>query len=141
MKRCTGQQIEPRRQARDRPTSSAEVDGPARADAIQHASPSLIAHDRAWAQDWRKGASHPADVRLSLDAIEWLCFGGLAMTPFRIGFLLYPNLTQLDLTGPAQILHRIPGAELHYLWKNLEPILSDCGLVLMPTMVLAEAPQ
>src|SRR5262249_36259994 len=63
------------------------------------------------------------------------------MTPFRIGFLLYPNLTQLDLTGPAQILHRMPGAELHYLWKNLEPVPSDCGLALMPTMVLVEAPQ
>ena len=63
------------------------------------------------------------------------------MTPFRIGFLLYPNLTQLDLTGPAQILHRIPGAEVLYLWKNLEPVPSDCGLALMPTMVLAETPQ
>ena len=63
------------------------------------------------------------------------------MTPFRIGFLLYPNLTQLDMTGPAQVLQRMPGAELHYLWKNLDPVPSDCGLALVPTMALAEAPQ
>ena len=30
--------------------------------------------------------------------------------PFHVGFLLYPNLTQLDLTGPAQFLARAPGA-------------------------------
>ena len=30
--------------------------------------------------------------------------------PFNVGFLLYPNLTQLDLTGPAQFLSRAPGA-------------------------------
>jgi cyclohexyl-isocyanide hydratase len=63
------------------------------------------------------------------------------MATFRIGFLVYPNLTQLDLTGPAQILHRMPGAELHYLWKNRDPVPSDCGLALVPTTTLAEAPQ
>ena len=26
--------------------------------------------------------------------------------PFHVGFLLYPGLTQLDLTGPAQVLSR-----------------------------------
>jgi len=63
------------------------------------------------------------------------------MTLFRIGFLLYPNLTQLDMTAPAQILHRMPGAELHYLWKTLDPVPSDCGLALVPTTTLAAAPQ
>lgn len=63
------------------------------------------------------------------------------MTPFRIGFLLWPNLTQLDLTGPAQVLHHMPGAEVHYIWKTLDPVPSDCGLALMPTMTLAECAQ
>ena len=63
------------------------------------------------------------------------------MTPFRIGFLLWPNLTQLDMTGPAQVLHRMPGAELHYVWKSLDPVPSDCGLSLVPTMTLADSPQ
>ncbi len=62
-------------------------------------------------------------------------------TPYRIGFLLWPNLTQLDMTGPAQVLHRMPGAELLYVWKTLDPVPSDCGLSLVPTVTLADCPQ
>jgi cyclohexyl-isocyanide hydratase len=61
--------------------------------------------------------------------------------PYRVGFLLWPGLTQLDMTGPAQVLSRIPGAEMHYAWKVIEPIPSDCGLPLMPTVTLADCPQ
>lgn len=60
---------------------------------------------------------------------------------FAIGFLLWPGLTQLDLTGPAQVLHRMPGARLHFVWKTLEPVPSDCGLSLLPTTTLADCPR
>ena len=33
------------------------------------------------------------------------------MTTFRIGFVIFPNLTQLDFTGPLQVLHRLPELE------------------------------
>lgn len=59
---------------------------------------------------------------------------------FQIGFLLYPNLTQLDLTGPAQFLSRAPGARVHYVWKNLDPVPSDAGLSLMPTATFETCP-
>ena len=61
--------------------------------------------------------------------------------PYRIGFLLYPNVTQLDMTGPAQVLHRMPGAQVYYVWKTIEPIMSDCELALMPTVTMADCPQ
>jgi cyclohexyl-isocyanide hydratase len=61
--------------------------------------------------------------------------------PFHIGMLLYPNLTQLDLTGPAQVLSRAPGAQMHYLWKTIEPIPSDAGIALMPTTTFKDCPQ
>lgn len=61
--------------------------------------------------------------------------------PFHIGMLLYPNLTQLDLTGPAQVLSRAPGVQMHYLWKTIEPIPSDAGIALMPTTTFAACPQ
>lgn len=61
--------------------------------------------------------------------------------PFRIGFLLYPGVTQLDMTGPAQVLHRMPGAQVFYVWKTIEPIMSDCELALMPTVTMADCPQ
>lgn len=59
----------------------------------------------------------------------------------RIGFLLYDNLTQLDLTGPAQVLSRLPGAQVDYVAATLAPVMSDCGLALVPTVTMADAPQ
>lgn len=61
--------------------------------------------------------------------------------PYRVGFLLYPNLTQLDMTGPAQVLSRMPGASIDYVWKSIEPVMSDCNLALMPTLTLAASGQ
>ncbi|WIE64009.1 DJ-1/PfpI family protein [Curtobacterium sp. MCLR17_036] len=57
----------------------------------------------------------------------------------RIAFLLFPHLTQLDLTGPAQVLSRVPGARVEYVAATLDPVPSDCGLSLVPTTTFAEA--
>ena len=51
----------------------------------------------------------------------------------RIGLILFPKLTQLDLTGPAEVFGRVPGAELLLLWKTLDPVPSDRGLTILPT--------
>ena len=32
--------------------------------------------------------------------------------PFRVVFILYPRLTQLDFTGPYEVLARMPGADV-----------------------------
>jgi cyclohexyl-isocyanide hydratase len=34
---------------------------------------------------------------------------------FHIGFLLFPGLAQLDLTGPYEVLNRLPGAETYLI--------------------------
>ena len=62
------------------------------------------------------------------------------MTSLDIGFVLFPNLTQLDFTGPLQVLHRVPGAKTHIVAKTREPIPSDCGLSLLPTATFADCP-
>ncbi len=59
----------------------------------------------------------------------------------RIGFLLYDNLTQLDMTGPAQVLSRMPGASVDYVAATLAPVMSDCRLALMPTVTMADSGQ
>ena len=56
------------------------------------------------------------------------------------GFLIFPNLTQLDFTGPLQVLHRLPGATTHIAAKTMAPVPSDCGLSLMPTTTLDACP-
>jgi cyclohexyl-isocyanide hydratase len=58
----------------------------------------------------------------------------------RVGFLLYPYLTQLDLTGPAQVFAAASDFALHYIWKNKEPVMSDAGIALLPTTTLDECP-
>jgi cyclohexyl-isocyanide hydratase len=57
-----------------------------------------------------------------------------------LGFLLFPNLTQLDLTGPLQVLHRLAGGTSHIIAKTREPVPSDCGLSLVPTATFADCP-
>jgi cyclohexyl-isocyanide hydratase len=45
------------------------------------------------------------------------------------------------MTGPAQVLSRMPGASLDYVWKRIEPVMSDCRLALMPTLTLEDSGQ
>lgn len=58
----------------------------------------------------------------------------------RIAFILFPNLTQLDFTGPLQVLHRLPNSTIHLLASRMDPVPSDCGLCLLPTATFSEAP-
>lgn len=58
----------------------------------------------------------------------------------HVGLLLYPGLTQLDLTGPFEVLHRVPGTEVHLVWKDLAPVRADSGLVIHPTTRFADCP-
>lgn len=60
--------------------------------------------------------------------------------PLHVGFLAFPSLTQLDLTGPHEVLSRIPGAQVHVLARERGPVLAEGGLAILPTATLAEAP-
>ncbi len=59
---------------------------------------------------------------------------------FTIGLLLFPGITQLDLTGPLEVLRRIPDSRLHLLWKTLDAVRADSGLGLLPTTTYRECP-
>ena len=60
------------------------------------------------------------------------------MQPIHVVFLVYPNVTQLDLTGPAQVLSRIGEAKIDLVWKTLDPVQTDSGFALLPTATLDE---
>ena len=62
-------------------------------------------------------------------------------TPTTIVFLLFPGITQLDFTAPAQALCRMPGAALVGAAQNLDPIATDSGFAILPTHDFASAPQ
>lgn len=59
----------------------------------------------------------------------------------QIGLLLFPRLTQLDMTGPFEVFARLPDADVHIAWKTTDPVISDVGLGLMPTVTLNDCPQ
>jgi cyclohexyl-isocyanide hydratase len=59
----------------------------------------------------------------------------------HIGFLIFPHVTQLDLTGPAQVLSRVPGAKVHLVWQRLEPVMTDVGFTINPTTTFDTCPQ
>lgn len=62
------------------------------------------------------------------------------MTTLHIGFLLFPHVTQLDLTGPAQVLSRVPDAQVHLVWKTRAPVPTDVGFTINPTTTMDECP-
>lgn len=64
----------------------------------------------------------------------------MSETRLRSGMLVFPNLTQLDLTGPYEVLARLPGAETLLLWKTLDPVRSEHGLTILPMATLAACP-
>src|SRR5688500_3220387 len=61
-----------------------------------------------------------------------------AMEPISIAFLVYPQVTQLDLTGPAQFFSRLGNQKLDLVWKTKQPVPTDCGFALLPTATFEE---
>ncbi|MGQ3047475.1 MAG: DJ-1/PfpI family protein [Niveispirillum sp.] len=59
----------------------------------------------------------------------------------NIVMLLYPRLTQLDLTGPFEVFARLPDVTIILAGKSLDPVTDSGGLRLLPTHTLTEAPQ
>ncbi|MCG7984636.1 hypothetical protein A3194_12790 [Candidatus Thiodiazotropha endoloripes] len=59
----------------------------------------------------------------------------------NIGFLIFPGMTQLDVTGPAEVLSRLPGAEIHMIWKERSPVAADAGFTINPTTSFADCSQ
>src|SRR5258705_5065159 len=62
------------------------------------------------------------------------------MSNFDVGFVIFPDLTELDFTGPLQVLARLPRATTHIVAKSEAPVPSDCGLSLVPTHTFADCP-
>ncbi|MDR6834429.1 MULTISPECIES: DJ-1/PfpI family protein [unclassified Sphingopyxis] len=61
-------------------------------------------------------------------------------TTTTIVFLLFPGITQLDFTAPAQALCRMPGARLVGAAASRDPITTDCGFAILPTDDFASCP-
>jgi cyclohexyl-isocyanide hydratase len=75
------------------------------------------------------------------------------MSGFAVGFVIFPGITQLDFSGPFEVLSRLgtppslaaesrfADATVHVVASAMQPVLSDRGLGLMPTCDFGSAPR
>ncbi|WP_410595610.1 DJ-1/PfpI family protein [Amycolatopsis sp. lyj-23] len=59
----------------------------------------------------------------------------------QIGSLLFEGLDQIDLTGPFEVLSRVPNSTYRVFGKTMELVRDIKGLRLTPDATLGEAPQ
>jgi cyclohexyl-isocyanide hydratase len=59
----------------------------------------------------------------------------------HIGSLLFQGIDQIDLTGPFEVLSRIPNSTYRIYGKTAEPVRDLKGLRLTPDAALADAPR
>ncbi len=63
------------------------------------------------------------------------------MRSLTVVCLVFPDLTLLDLAGPAQVFSHVPGVEQAFVWHRLEPLQSDAGVAVLPTATFSDVPQ
>ena len=57
-----------------------------------------------------------------------------------VGMVLFPNLTQLDLTGPYEVFARLPRTKVCLIAETLTPVRSERGLTIIPDATFESAP-
>ena len=58
----------------------------------------------------------------------------------RIGMLIFPRLTQLDMTGPYEVLARLPDTQVDLIARDRAPVTTDRGMQIVPTVTYADCP-
>jgi cyclohexyl-isocyanide hydratase len=61
-------------------------------------------------------------------------------TQYHIGLVIFPGMTQLDITGPHQVFAFMPNTQVDLLWKTLEPVKSSEGMTILPTLTFNDCP-
>ena len=59
--------------------------------------------------------------------------------PLSVGCLIFPQMDQIDFTGPFEVLSRMPDTTVHAVGKELAPIRDVQGLQLTPEVSITEA--
>jgi cyclohexyl-isocyanide hydratase len=57
-----------------------------------------------------------------------------------IGLIIYPGMTTLDFAGPQQVFNTLPGVQLHRIWKTLDPIETEEGMIILPDTTFENCP-
>jgi cyclohexyl-isocyanide hydratase len=65
----------------------------------------------------------------------------MAIDRLDVGLLLFPEMTQLDMTGPYEVFVSLPRTTVHLVWKTLDPVATSGGLRMLPTTTFADCPK
>lgn len=57
-----------------------------------------------------------------------------------IGMMLFPNLTQTDLTGPHEVLARMSDTSVYLIGETRDPVKSEYGLSFIPDFTFDDVP-
>ncbi len=87
-----------------------------------------------WGSAWAQSAPPPAAAPHPPSHARWQGSEQIAM-------LVYPDFTALDLVGPQYLLAGLTGAKVHLVSASREPVKTDTGLHLIPSMTLDECPE
>lgn len=58
----------------------------------------------------------------------------------EIGFLVFPDMTQLDMTGPYEVFVKFPDATVHLISKTREPVAAAGGMRIVPSTTYQACP-
>ncbi len=58
----------------------------------------------------------------------------------HIGMMIFPRLTQLDMTGPYEVLARLPDTKVDLVARTLDPVTTDRGMQIVPTVTYETCP-
>ena len=65
----------------------------------------------------------------------------MSETAFRVGMVMFPGITQLDLTGPLEVLSSVPDWKVELVAHTMAPVVSGHGFMFPPTQTFRGAPQ
>lgn len=61
--------------------------------------------------------------------------------PRQVNIVLVPRMVQLDVTGPSEVLSRVPGWTVSLVAATLDPVRTERGLRIMPDVTRESAAQ
>jgi cyclohexyl-isocyanide hydratase len=65
----------------------------------------------------------------------------VAKVSLSVGLVMFPNITQLDLTAPYEVFNRMPDTTVSLLAASAAPVRTEWGLALTPDATLRDAPR
>ena len=60
---------------------------------------------------------------------------------YTLGLVFFPGMTALDIIGPQQVLSPLPGIKTYRIWKTIDPITTDDGMVVLPDTTFDNCPR